>query len=118
MNQSFLYLLPEEIRVKELAEAITCCKKEQVEVWTDMNLLEISLENGSLVFEDIMDNLRGESDAALLSSMQISQVYACDYVSEDVSMVQKIMGELKGKFQGILASDTEDFKPFLELEEL
>lgn len=116
--KNFLYMLPEKFSAKQLSEIPEFLKPGQIEVWTEMNLLEITLANGTITFEDMMDNLTGEADRRLLASMKITQVYACDYEESDSLKVQELMKCLLARTGGVLASDTEDFKPFLQAEEL
>lgn len=115
---SVLYMLPEETEAAFLAEALPFMKTEAVEVWKAVNVLELSLENGTLTFEDITEDIDSEEDQALLAKLNTKQVYACDYEASDRPSVQKIFKELLARFGGRLASDTEDFTPFLQVEEL
>lgn len=117
-ERSFLYLLPEEISVKQMAETLTFLESRQIEVWTEINLLELTFSNATLTFEDLTSELTGEADLTLLASMQMKQVFACDYEAADSGEVQKTMRCLTERFGGVFASDTEDFKPFLRIAEL
>lgn len=117
-ERSFLYLLPERITASELAAALPFLAARQIEIWVEVNLLELSLAGSALTFEDLMPELTKEADLALLAEMGMGQVYACDYEASDAGEVGKIMECLLGRFGGILASDTEDFKPFLQPKEL
>lgn len=116
--RSFLYMLPKSITAKELAGKLDFMEKEAVEVWTEVNLLELTLDNGTLTFEDMMEDLSGAEDMALLEKLKVKQVYACDYEASDAENVQKIMKCLIETVGGFLASDTEDFEPFVKVEEL
>lgn len=114
---SFLYMLPAMVNAGQLAEALSLDKKA-VELWMEANILEITLTNGTLTFEDMMEEMNGAEDAALLTELKIKQVYACDYEAADRDEVKRILQDLTEQFGGLLASDTEDFKPFLEVAEL
>lgn len=116
--RSFLYMLPENITAKELADKLDFMAKETVEVWTEVNLLELTLQSGTLTFEDMMEDLGGAEDATLLEKLNVKQVYACDYEAADAENVQKIMKCLIEAVGGFMASDTEDFEPFVKVEEL
>lgn len=116
--KSFLYMLPETITAKELADKLAFMERETIEVWTEVNLLELTLEKGTLTFEDMMEDLSGAEDVALLEELKVKQVYACDYEASDAENVQKIMQCLIEAVGGILASDTENFEPFMKVEEL
>lgn len=115
---SVLYMLPDGGTAKQMAEALDFLPKEAVEIWTEVNLLEITLENGTLTFEDMMEQMESPEDKQLLAKLQVGQVYACDYEASDKAEVCKIMETLIEKFGGFLASDTEDFTPFIKPEEL
>lgn len=117
-QKNFLYLLPEEVSVKQMAETLAFLESRQIEVWTEINLMELTFSNGTLTLEDLTSELTGESDLTLLASMQMKQVFACDYEAADSGEVQKTMRCLTERFGGVFASDTEDFKPFLHIEEL
>ncbi|MBO5166653.1 MAG: hypothetical protein IJ405_00935 [Lachnospiraceae bacterium] len=116
--RSFLYMLPGKVTAKELADQLDFLAKETVEVWTEVNLLELTLQSGTLTFEDMMEDLGGAEDATLLEKLNVKQVYACDYEASDAENVQKIMKCLIDAVGGFMASDTEDFEPFIKVEEL
>lgn len=116
--RSFLYMIPEKVTAKELADKLDFMAKETVEVWTEVNLLELTLDNATLTFEDMMEDLNGAEDAAMLEKLKVKQVYACDYEASDAENVQKIMKCLIEAVGGFMASDTEDFEPFVKVEEL
>lgn len=115
---SFLYMLPEKLAAGELAATLDFIRKEAIEVWTEVNLLELTLQNGTLTFEDMQEELGSAEDEALLEQLGVKQVYTCDYETADSKEVQKIMACLLERSGGFLASDTEDFKPFLQAAEL
>ena len=115
---SFLYMLPAEADVRALAEALDFLDEAAVEIWTEINLMELTLLGGAMTFEDMMADMQGETDASLLAALQVKQVYACDYEARDREAVRRIMEELIEKLGGFIASDTEDFRPFLQPGEL
>lgn len=114
---AFLYLLPEEVSAKELAGALSYLNPECIEVWTQVNLLEVITGENTLTLEDMMDSLR-EADLELLGKLSMKQVYACDYQAADKVVIQKMIASFLEAFGGKLASDTEDFEPFLKTEEI
>lgn len=114
---SFFYMLPDKINAGQLAEALPL-DKMAAELWTEANILEITLTNDTLTFEDMREEMNGAKDAALLTELKIKQVYACDYEAADREEVKQILKSLTEQFGGLLASDTEDFQPFLEVTEL
>lgn len=119
VEKSFLYLLPEKHTAEELAQVLTDAgfDKKKVEIWKEINLLELTLENGSVYVEDFEESLRKE-DEDTLSGLGMQQVYSVTYPAEEAKSVKEIMQKWQSSFEGKLGSDTEDFAPFLTIEEL
>ncbi len=119
VEKSFLYLLPEKHTAEELAQVLTDTgfDKKKVEIWKEINLLELTLENGSVYVEDFEESLRKE-DEDTLSGLGMQQVYSVSYPAEEAKSVREIMQKWMASFGGKLGSDTEDFAPFLTIEEL
>lgn len=118
-EKSFLYLLPEKHMAEELAQVLTDTgfDKKKVEIWKEINLLELTLENGSVYVEDFEESLRKE-DEDTLSGLGMQQVYSVTYPAEEAKSIKEIMQKWMASFGGKLGSDTEDFAPFLTIEEL
>lgn len=114
---SFLYLLPEEISAKQLHDGLGFLEAKQLEVWTEINLLEVTADEGTITFEDMRDNL-GEEDSGTLAGMGMKKVYAVDYYLSDNGILRKVMETLLSEFGGKIGSDTEDFRPFIKLNEI
>lgn len=119
VEKSFLYLLSEKHTAEELAQVLTDTgfDKKKVEIWKEINLLELTLENGSVYVEDFEESLRKE-DEDTLSGLGMQQVYSVTYPAEEAKSVKEIMQKWMASFGGKLGSDTEDFAPFLTIEEL
>lgn len=119
VEKSFLYLLPEKHTAEELAQVLTDAgfDKKKVEIWKEINLLELTPENGSVYVEDFEESLRKE-DEDTLSGLGMQQVYSVTYPAEEAKSVKEIMQKWQASFDGKLGSDTEDFAPFLTIEEL
>lgn len=119
VEKSFLYLLPEKHTAEELAQVLTDAgfDKKKVEIWKEINLLELTLENSSVYVEDFEESLRKE-DEDTLSGLGMQQVYSVTYPAEEAKSVKEIMQKWMAFFGGKLGSDTEDFAPFLTIEEL
>lgn len=113
----FLYMLPEAADVHRLSEALDFMAEEAVEIWTEINLMELTLKGGTMTFEDLMPDMQ-ETDEKLLDELKVRQVYACDYEVQDREEVRRIMEALTKKLGGFAASGTEDFRPFLQIGEL
>ena len=113
----FLYLLPKKTKAKELGSVLSFLKKGSLEIWDEECVLEITTEHGTITFEDIRDSLERE-DEKTLSELRMKQVISCDYEAADRELVRKVMTTFIEKFGGKIGSDTEDFTPFLNTEEL
>lgn len=111
---SFLYLLPEEISARQLHDGLDFLEAKQLEVWTELNLLEVTADEGTITFEDMRDNL-GEEDFGTLAGMGMKKVYAVDYYLSDNGILRKVMETLISKFGGKIGSDTEEFQPFMKV---
>lgn len=114
---SFLYLLPEEISARQLHDGLDFLEAKQLEVWTELNLLEVTADEGTITFEDMRDNL-GEEDFGILVGMGMKKVYAVDYYLSNNGILRKVMETLISKFGGKIGSDTEDFQPFVKVNEI
>lgn len=114
---SFLYLLPEEISARQLHDGLDFLEAKQLEVWTELNLLEVTADEGTITFEDMRDNL-GEEDFGILVDMGMKKVYAVDYYLSNNGILRKVMETLISKFGGKIGSDTEDFQPFVKVNEI
>ena len=114
---SFLYLLPEEISARQLHDVLDFLDAKQLEVWTELNLLEVTADEGTITFEDMRDNL-GEEDSGTLAGMGMKKVYAVDSYLSDNGILRKVMETLISKFGGKIGSDTENFQPFVKVSEL
>lgn len=114
---SFLYLLPEEISARQLHDVLDFLDAKQLEVWTELNLLEVTADEGTITFEDMRDNL-GEEDSGTLAGMGMKKVYAVDSYLSDNGILRKVMETLISKFGGKIGSDTEDFQPFVKISGL
>lgn len=115
--RDFLYLLPKRTSAKNLAKTLTFLERKNVEIWEDECVLEITTEGSTITFEDIRDSLEKE-DVKKLSDLRMKQVLSCDYESTDAEIVRKVMTAFLKEFGGKIASDTEDFTPFLDIKEL
>lgn len=115
--KSFLYLMPELTTAAEMSQQLDFISPDAIEIWSEINVLELTVDSRTITFECITEDLY-EEDLALLGKISIKQVYNCEYAVEDKAMIQKVMTSLIAKFGGKIGSDTEDFKPFLKPENL
>ena len=111
----YFYMIPVEVTVRELVEAVHCVEEEAKEIWTELDLMEIVLSADSLIFENMMDTFTEPGDREFLADKGIKTVYAASYNTKDKDMVKKVLEELHAVFGGFMASDTEDLEPIFEI---
>lgn len=110
----FYYMIPESISAKELSELIRVAEEKQIEVWKELNLMEVVLEQDSLIFQDVREIFEDPLDLAFLEEHNIKSIYQISYEKQDESEVKRIMKELLQKAKGMIASDTDDFMPLYD----
>ena len=110
-------MLPAEVTVRELVEAIHCVPEEAKEIWIELDLMEIVLAADSLIFENMMDTFTEAGDQEFLAAKGVKVVYAVSYNTKDKAEVKKVLEELHSAFGGFMASDTEDLEPVFEVAE-
>ena len=111
----YFYMIPAEVTVRDLVEAVHCVDEEAKEIWTELDLMEIVLSADSLIFENMMDTFTEPGDQEFLASKGVKVVYAASYNTKDKDMVKKVLEELHAAFGGFMASDTEDLEPIFEI---
>ena len=114
--EEFLYMVPELVTVRELERALLDYPEDKKEIWVELDMMEVILENDSLVFENMMDTFDVESDQQFLTDKNIKVVYAFNYNTKDKEEVKKVIQALYNAFGGFIASDTEDFEPTYEVD--
>lgn len=113
--EEYFYMLPTEVSVREMVEAVHCVEEDAKEIWTELDLMEIVLSADSLIFENMMDTFTEPGDEAFLREKGIKKVYAASYNTKDKDKVKQVLTELHTAFGGFMASDTEDLEPIFEV---
>ena len=112
----FYYMAPREMTAKELSRCVTIIPEEQVEVWNELNLVEVILENDSLIFQDARECFVDPLDQEFISAHDIKTIYQISYDAQDQLTVRRVMKEILGRMGGMICSDTDDFEPMYTLE--
>lgn len=115
MIVEYFYMIPVEVTVRELVQAVHCVEEEAKEIWTELDLMEIVLSADSLIFENMMDTFTEPGDQEFFATKGVKVVYAASYNTKDKDMVKKVLEELHAVFGGFMASDTEDLEPIFEI---
>jgi len=107
-----LYMTPSQINVKELATLLQENQGITVEVWEEMNVIEVELGNeNSVDFERIDIDFKDPSDASFVRNRNIQTIFAINMCEEDLDMVSEYFEAIVAKYNGFLCADSEDFYP-------
>ena len=90
----FYYMSPEIMNAKELSLCIQAVPQEQVEVWNELNLVEVVLENDSLIFQDARECFVDPLDQEFIDSRHIQTIYQISYDESDALSVKKVMRDI------------------------
>ena len=107
-----LYMTPSQINVKELATLLQENQGITVEVWEEMNVIEVELGNeNSVDFELIDKDFKEPSDVSFVRNRNIQTIFAINMCEEDLDMVSEYFEAIVAKYNGFLCADSEDFYP-------
>jgi len=107
-----LYMTPSQINVKELATLLQENQGISVEVWEEMNVIEVELGNeNSVDFELIDKDFKEPSDVSFVRNRNIQTIFAINMCEEDLDTVSEYFESIIAKFNGFLCADSEDFYP-------
>lgn len=114
----FYYMTPEKTNAKELSLCITAVPEEQIEVWTELNLMEVVMENDSLIFQDARECFVDPLDQEFIRAHQFETIYQISYDEKDELLVRRVMKEVLSSKGGRICADTDDFEPSYTLENI
>ncbi len=114
----YYYMIPTKADVKELSKVLTTVSEKQIEIWKEINLMEIVLTSDSLIFEDAKACFIDPLDLAFLKEHQIETIYQVSFEQNDGKKVIEIFKELMQSQGGFLATDSEDFTPIFTIKNI
>lgn len=112
----FYYMSPVAMNAKELSLCIASVPEENVEVWNELNLVEVVLANDSLIFQDARECFVDPLDLDYIRENDIKTIYQMSYDTLDQTAVRLVMREILEQKGGRICSDTDDFEPIFTLE--
>ena len=112
----FYYMSPTEMNARELSLCIASVPEEQVEIWTELNLVEVVLANDSLIFQDARECFVDPLDLEYIRDNDIKTIYQISYDAMDQTVVRIVMKEILEQKGGRICSDTDDFEPVFTFE--
>ena len=111
----FYYMSPKEMTAKELSLCLKCLPEDAVEVWTELNLMEVVMENDSLIFQDGRECFEDPLDLEFIEKNGIKSIYQMSYDEADQELVRKVMKEILEAMDGMVCCDTDDFEQIYKL---
>ena len=112
----YYYMTPEQTDAKELTTLIKAVDEEKIDVWPELNLMEVVLDRDSLIFQDGRECFVDPLDLEFLDEHKIKSIYVVSYEESDTVKARKVIKEILEAKGGFLCSDTEDFEPIYTKE--
>jgi hypothetical protein len=107
-----LYMTPEEVTAQELAALFQEMRTITVELWAEMNVMELELANENTIdFEPVDPIFKDPSDAAFVKNRSIKTIYAINLCEDDVKAATEYFELIVNRYSGFVCADTEDFSP-------
>ncbi len=107
----FYYMIPDEVTAKDLTKTVTVVKEEAMDVWPDLNLMEVVLDSDSLILQDSRESFMDPLDLAFIEAHHIKSVFSVSYEQSDREMACRILKQMMEAKGGLICSDTENFEP-------
>lgn len=107
-----LYMTPTPIKAIDLHNLLQNEGALQVDLWAEMNVLEIELKNGNSVdFEPIDVNFKDPSDASFVKNRKIQTIFSIQLVEDDLDSVKSYFDKIVESFSGFVCMDSDNFQP-------
>lgn len=90
-----------------------------VQYWEAMNILQIELPGGATVdFEPMQAEFKDPSDQSFLKNRKIATVFAVTVEEAGFEAAKGYFAKLIGEYEGFFCTDSENFQPIYQLEDL
>lgn len=114
----YYLLLQKKTDVKEIQPVIQAVDEEKVDIWPALNLMEVVLENDSLILQDGSEVFIDPLDIAFLNEKGIQTVYVISFDEADRKAAFAVLKEILTVMGGMIGSDTDDFEPSYTVENM
>lgn len=114
----FYYMTPQKSDARELTGLVKSVDAERVDVWPELNLMEVILDEDSLIFQDGRECFVDPLDLEFIDAHQIQSIYVVSYEEGDSEKAKKVIRDIMAVKGGFLCSDTEDFEPIFTVENI
>ncbi len=106
------YMSPMELSAREIAFLLKDSKELSIELWEEMNILEIELPNeNSLDFEPLEASFQSPSDAAFIKNRNIKTIFAINLDEADLDTAIPYFDQIVQEYSGFFCADSDDFTP-------
>ncbi len=112
------YFTEKEVTVRDFLNSLDPDLDEKADIWPQLNLMEIELENSSLVLEDASEMLDNEIDNLWMEQNGIKSKFIINFNTADLKEVKHAMMNIHAVCGGRLYSDTEEFLPITEIKDI
>lgn len=112
VDMELLYMTPSEVKAKDIAMLFQGTQGIKVELWEEMNVLELELAAGSSVDFELLDShFSNPTDAAFIKNRGICTIFAVTLCEVDFTLIKPYLERIVEQFSGFLCADSEDFNP-------
>lgn len=115
----WFYMIPNEVTAKMISDLIKLQSNVQVDLWEEMNILQLELANKLTVdFEPMKIDFKDPSDAAFVKNRNIKTIFAMTIEEEAFKEMKVIFKLLFSEWDGFICADSDDFKPIYGQDDL
>lgn len=112
----FYYMTPEKTDARELMSLVKSADEEKVDIWLELNLMEVVLDSNSLIFQDGRECFIDPLDLEFIEERKVQSIYVVSYEEGDSVKARTVIKEIMEAKGGFLCSDTEDFEPMYTVD--
>lgn len=106
------YMTPSDVNAKDIADLFQDTKELSVQLWEEMNVLELELANqNSIDFEPMEPAFKDPSDSAFIKNRNIRTIFAINLCEADLNIMIPYFEQLVIRFSGFVCADSADFTP-------
>lgn len=106
------YMTSMEVSAKDIAELFQNTAGITVQLWEEMNVLELELPSeNSIDFEPLEPSFKEPGDAAFIKNRNIKTIFALNLCEADLQGAIPYFEQITQKYSGFVCMDSQDFKP-------
>lgn len=112
---NWIYMTPQVINARMIADILNSKTNLEVDIWEELDVLEVELSNESIVdFEPMDTNFKDSSDAAFVKNREIKTIFAVTIDDGALKETKAIMKLIIQDLGGFLCADSVDFNPIYD----